>query len=74
MFVIVDDQGEPSIEALASMRAYVARVMAATLAATVIHAPMSIEYGQGRCVCAAETCDPDSAAEFHALYKEVYAR
>jgi hypothetical protein len=36
--------------------------------------PAEIDYGIGRCVCDAETCDPARAAEMHALYREVYAQ
>ena len=56
----------------AAVRRYASQVMSASLAATVIHAPCAHDYGQGRCVCDAETCDPDSAAELHALYHEIY--
>lgn len=73
LFVMVDGQTAPSGEARAAIRAYVSRVVSATLAATVIHAPHAHDYGQGRCVCDAETCDPDLAGEMHALYREVYA-
>ena len=52
--------------------AHVARVEDATLAETVLHAPAAREYGPGRCVSDATTCDPDAAAELRALYDEVY--
>ena len=73
LFVMVEGQLAPSDEARAAVRAYVSRVDAATLAATVIHVSRDHEYGQGRCLCDAETCDPDLAGEMHALYREVYA-
>ncbi|NML62825.1 hypothetical protein HHL21_17425 [Massilia sp. RP-1-19] len=57
---------------MAAVRLYAAHVMSATLAATVLHAPHALEYGQGRCVCDAETCDPEMAAELNSLYREVY--
>jgi chromosome partitioning protein len=71
MFVIVTDGASPSPEELAAVRLYVSHVMSATLADTVLHAPFAHDYGQGRCVCDAETCDPDMAAEIHSLYREV---
>lgn len=72
LFVIVSDESSPSPDQLAAVRLYVAHVMSATLAATVLHAPCTHDYGQGRCACDAETCDPDAAAELNALYREVY--
>ncbi|WP_426114644.1 hypothetical protein [Massilia sp. PWRC2] len=74
LFVILADVGEPTALELARARLYVAQVMSATLANTVLHWPDANEYGHGRCVCDAETCDPDAAAELHALYREVYAQ
>ena len=73
LFVIVSGQDDPPGDALAAVRAYVARVMFATLATTIVHAPPTHDYGEGRCVCDAETCDPEMAGEMHALYREVYA-
>ncbi len=72
LFVIVSDGAPPSPGELAAVRLYVAHVMSASLAATVLHAAGAHDYGQGRCVCDAETCDPAVAAQLHALYHEVY--
>jgi chromosome partitioning protein len=73
LFVVVSGASDPSADALAAIRAYVSRVVSATLASTVLHVPPGCDYGQGRCVCDAETCDPEMAGEMHALYGEVYA-
>ncbi|NNG25386.1 hypothetical protein [Telluria aromaticivorans] len=72
LFVVVAGSKPPTGPELATVRRYVAHVMSASLAATMIHDPRSHEYGSGRCVCDAETCDPDAAAEMHALYREIY--
>lgn len=64
LLVIVSGESAPCGEALAAIRAYVSRIVSASLAATVIHAPHTHDYGQGH---------PDMAAEMHALYREVYA-
>ncbi|WP_426195281.1 hypothetical protein [Massilia sp. DWR3-1-1] len=74
LFVILADGGEPTALELARARLYVSQVMSASLATTVLHCPGAEEYGHGRCVCDAETCDPGAAAELHALYREVYAQ
>lgn len=72
LFVVVSDGPAPSPNELAAVRLYVAHVMSASLAATLLHGPCTHDYGQGRCVCDAETCDPAVAAELHALYHEIY--
>ena len=72
LFVIVTDSGAPSVEQLAAVRRYVAHVMSATLAATLLHVHSTYDYGLGRCLCDAEKCDPEAAAELHCLYREVY--
>lgn len=72
LFVVVIDGAAPAGEELAAVRHYVAHVMSATLATTFINNPCAYEYGRGRCVCDAETCDPEAAAEFRALYREIY--
>jgi chromosome partitioning protein len=72
LFVIVGPASAPSDEDAATIRTFVAHVMSATLAKTVIHAAPDCVYGQGRCLCDAETCDPESAADMHALYNEVF--
>lgn len=72
LFVMVTEPGEPAAHELAAVLAHVARVEGASLAATVLHAPSAHEYGAGRCVCDAATCDPELAAEMQALYDEVY--
>lgn len=72
LFVMVSDGKAPCADDLAAARMYAAHVMSAHLATTVIHSLDAREYGQGRCVCDAQTCDPEAAAELHALYREIY--
>lgn len=74
LFVMLADGAEPGALEWARARLYVHEVMSATLATTVLHLHGAGQYGQGRCVCDAETCDPEAAAELHALYREVYAQ
>jgi chromosome partitioning protein len=74
LFVIVGPASAPSERAAAAIRTYVAHVMSATLAKTVVHVAPACVYGQGRCVCDAETCDPQAAADMHALYNEVFPK
>lgn len=73
LFVAVSSPAGPTPDERAAVLAHVARVQDALLATTVLHAPAAFDYGSGRCVCDAETCDPHAAAEMHALYDEVYA-
>lgn len=73
LFVIVGGSADPTAQEWATVRAFVARVGAATLAATVIHAPDGYQFGDGRCVSDGATCDPDLAAEMAVLYREIYA-
>jgi chromosome partitioning protein len=47
VFVIVGGAADPSREELAAVRAYVAQVMSATLAGTVIHAPGAMAADMG---------------------------
>lgn len=72
LFVVVTDGATPAALQLAAVRLYVAHVMSATLAETVLHVHGERDYGRGRCVCDAETCDPEAAAELHSLYREIY--
>ena len=72
LFVAVSGAAGPAVSERAAVLAHVARVEDATLAATVLHAPAARDYGPGRCVSDATTCDPDAAAELRALYDEVY--
>lgn len=72
LFVAISGPLGPSAGERAAVLAHVARVQDATLAATVLHAPAALDYGPGRCVSDAATCDPDAAAELRALYDEVY--
>jgi chromosome partitioning protein len=74
LFVTVGGEHDPSEEEGAAIRAYVARVMSATLASTVIHAHQTAHQacGRGRCVCDAADCHVRAAAEMSALYKEVF--
>jgi len=72
LFVAVSGAAGPGVSERAAVLAHVARVDDATLAETVLHAPAARDYGPGRCVSDATTCDPDAAAELRALYDEVY--
>lgn len=72
LFVAVNGAAGPGVSERAALLAHVAQVDDATLAATVLHAPAARDYGPGRCVSDAMTCDPDPAAELRALYDEVY--
>ena len=72
LFVAVSGGAGPDVSERAAVLAHVARVDDATLAETVLHAPAARDYGPGRCVSDAITCDPDAAAELRALYDEVY--
>lgn len=60
-------------EERSAIKAHVARLERAVLASTVLRDPTAFEYGPGRCVCDAETCDPEGAQQMHALYREVCA-
>lgn len=73
-FVVVDADSAPSDHCLERLRARIARVPGARLcgASLVIDSPLY--HGEGRCVCDAETCDPELAAALHALYDDVYAK
>lgn len=72
LFVVVTDGATPAAEGLAAVRLYAAHVMSASLAGTVLHVHGGRDYGRGRCVCDAATCDPEAAAELHSLYREIY--
>jgi chromosome partitioning protein len=74
VFAIVGEQAPATEDELAIARAYASRVALASLASTTVCVPAELDYGIGRCVCDAETCDPERAAEMHALYREVYAQ
>lgn len=73
LFVAVGSAEGLTPQERAAVLAHVTRVQGASLADTVLHRPGAFDYGAGRCVCDAETCDPEAAAEMHALYREVYA-
>jgi chromosome partitioning protein len=75
LFVLVGGADDPSEEALAAVRAYVSRVMSATLASTMIHEQGAVHAacGRGRCVCDGANCESRAVAEMSALYREVFA-
>lgn len=73
LFVAVSGAAGPGADERAAVLAHVARVQDASLSNVVLHQPTAHDYGPGRCVCDAETCDPEAAGEMHALYDEVYA-
>lgn len=72
LFVLVTGDTAPTGLELASVRNYVAHVMSASLANTFLLDPCGHEYGPGRCVADAETCDPDIADGLRSLYREIY--
>jgi chromosome partitioning protein len=74
LFVIIRPACAPPDEDAAGIHAFVAHVMSATMAKTVIHAAPESVFGQGRCLCDAETRDLESAADMRALYDEVFTR
>lgn len=75
LFVIVCVRAEPSDVELATIRAYVSRVMSASLAATLIHLPAALDAlcGPGSCACDSDACDVRAAHEMSALYREVFS-
>lgn len=70
LFVIISDQSDPSPDELAAIRAYVSRVMSATLASTVIHEPLP----PGASLHIGDSGAAREALEMRALYGEVYAK
>lgn len=72
LFVAVSGAAGPGASERDAVLAQVARVDDAMLAETVLHAPAALDYGPGRCVSDAVTCDPDAAAWMRALYDEVF--
>lgn len=74
LFVAVCTVGDAEPDNEAALLAHVHRVGTARLAPVRLHEPGAYAYGEGRCVCDAETCDPELADEMHALYREVYAQ
>lgn len=73
LFVPVSGPHGVPVEELSAIKAHVARLDRAVLANTVLRDPAAFEYGPGRCVCDAETCDPDGARQMHELYREACA-
>lgn len=73
LFVAVTGPAGLQAEERAAIHAHVARLDQAVLANTVLCDPATLEYGPGRCVCDAETCDPDAAQQMHDLYDEACA-
>jgi chromosome partitioning protein len=73
LFVTVGGNGEPSADERAAALAHVARLDGSTLATTTLRNLTGFHYGPGRCICDAETCDPDSARQMRELCEEVFA-
>lgn len=70
LFVVMGGCTDPSEEEMAAVRRYVAHVMSASLAGTVIHTQgVSCE---GLCVCEAPERDARAAAEMKELYRAVF--
>jgi len=72
LFVIVGSPSDPSEEELAAVRAYVAHVMSATLASTIIHVQGAAQQLGGSGICDVASRDLRAAAEMRELYREVF--
>lgn len=72
LFVVVDTMCAPTAHALERLQARVARAPGARLTRATFIVPDRFDYGAGRCVCDAETCDPEIAAALRSLYAEVF--
>ena len=74
LFVIVGAPSDPSGAELAAVRDYVAHVMSATLASTIIHVQGAERQlnGGGSGICDAASSDLRAAAEMRELYREVF--
>lgn len=73
LFVAVSGPAGLTAEERAAINAHVARLDRAVLANTVLRAPAALEYGPGRCVSDAESCDPEAAQQMRDLYDEACA-
>lgn len=73
IFVVVDATGAPSEHCLGRLRARIDRVPGARLSGATFVVPGPLDYGAGRCVCDAETCDPDIASALQVLFDDVYS-
>ena len=74
LFVVMSGCADPSGNEVAALRNYVAHVMSASLAGTVIHAGGSeaADWSAGLCVCEAPERDARAAAEMKELYREIF--
>lgn len=72
IFVVVDAVSAPTDHCIERLQARVARAPGARLARTSFIVPARFDYGDGRCVCDAETCDPEIATALQSLYAEVF--
>lgn len=70
LFVVMGGCCDPGDEEMAAVRRYVAHVISASLAGTVIHTPGV--SGEGLCVCEAPERDARAAAEMKELYRAVF--
>jgi chromosome partitioning protein len=74
IFVIVDVMDDPSILSLNTIRSFVSRIPAATLASTILHEPNALhdalEKGLSYCECI--PFDARAIAEMRNLYDEVF--
>lgn len=74
LFVIMGGCADPSGAEMAAVRAYVAHVMSASLAGTVIHTrgAAGSACASTQCVCEAPERNARAAAEMKELYREVF--
>ncbi|NVE00676.1 hypothetical protein [Massilia sp. BJB1822] len=73
LFVAVGGSDQPSANRQAAVHAQMSRLEGAILARAVLRDHTCIDYGPGRCICDAETCDISLAQQMHTLYDEVFA-
>jgi len=74
LFVIMGGCADPSGAEMAAVRNFVAHVMSASLAGTVIHtrASAGVDCVDGLCACEAPERDARAVAEMKGLYREVF--
>ncbi len=72
LFVIVEPEVLPTDHLLERLQARVARAPGARLARHSVVVPALFYYGDGRCACDAETCDPEIVAALRSLYADIF--
>ena len=74
LFVIVGGSSDPPDQERAAIRAYVAQVMSAKLAGTVIHVQQALPCDLPPAAGEHASCDAHAVEDMSALYREVFAR